>query len=344
VKFLAVVERAESAMTTLLFRVYALSVSLAIPILAGCGENGRPLPAASMPLAAARSSPASSGAKVGVYVDALTGASNSAIFGYHVNRRRKPPICRIERLRYADNVAVDGVGNLIVTNGHRGSVSVYKGPDMCGPELGSLRDTVGRPSDAASNNAATGTIAIGNALDVSGPGSILVCTLPKGCSANLLNPKMSVVGGVALANNGDCWASAIDASSGAATLIYFKHCSGSGRAATGYKNKGDGGLDIDAQGNLVAISSSGSQTSVYVYKGCNRRCSLVGGPFALPYQAMRGHLNKDSSELAMANVLAPQVDVYSYSPTNISYKFSFKINGISAVGVEGVAYNPRSKQ
>jgi hypothetical protein len=331
-------------MTTLFFRVYALSVSLAVPMLAGCGDNGRPLPGGLMPAAAAVSSTTPSGAKVGVYVDALTGVSTSSIFGYHVNRRRKPPICKIERLGYADNVAVDGRGNLIVTNGHRGSVSVYKGPDMCGPELGSLRDMVGRPSDAASNNAVTGTIAIANALDVSGPGSILVCTLPKGCSANLLNSKMSEVAGVALANNGDCWASAIDASNDAATLIYFKHCSGPGQVATGYKNKGDGGLDIDAQGSLVAISFSGSQSSVYVYKGCNRRCSLIGGPFALPYQAMRGHLNRDSSELAMANVVAPQVDVYSYSPTKISYKFSFNINGISAVGVEGVAYNPRSKQ
>jgi len=313
-------------------------------VLAGCGDNSRAFPAGLMPAAMARSSSTPRGAKVGVYVDALTGGSTSAIFGYHVNRRRKPPICRIERLRYADNVAVDGRGNLIVTNGHRGSVSVFKGPGMCGPELGSLRDMAGRPSDAASNNAATGTIAIANALDASGPGSILVCTLPKGCSANLLNPKMSQVAGVALANNGDCWASAIDASNGAATLIYFKHCSGSGKMATGYKNKFDGGLDIDAQGNLVAISSSGSQSSVYVYKGCNRRCSLIGGPFALPYQASRGHLNRDSSELAMANVLAPQVDVYSYSPTKITYKFSFNVNGIGAVGIEGVAYNPRSRQ
>jgi hypothetical protein len=332
-------------MTTLLFRVYALSVSLAIPMLAGCGDNSRPVPAAMPPAAAVRDTSTPAMRKnAQLYVDALTGGSTSAILGYHLNHRLKPPICKIKRFHYADNIAVDGGGNLIVTNGRHGSVSVFKGPRMCGPELGSLLDVVGRPSDAASNNAATGTIAIANTLDFSGPGSILVCTLTNGCSANLLNPKMSVVAGVAMANNGDCWASAIDASSRTATLIYFKQCSGAGRAATGYKNKGDGGLDIDGQGNLVAISSSGSQTSVYVYKGCRRHCSLIGGPFALPYEAIHGHLNQDSSELAMANVLAPQVDVYRYSPTNITYKLSFNVKGIGAVSIDGAAYNPRSKQ
>jgi hypothetical protein len=46
----------------------------------------------------------------------------------------------------------------------------------------------------------------------------------------------------------------------------------------------------------------------------------------------------------MANVLAPQVDVYRYSPTNITYKLSFNVKGIGAVSIDGAAYNPRSKQ
>jgi hypothetical protein len=44
----------------------------------------------------------------------------------------------------------------------------------------------------------------------------------------------------------------------------------------------------------------------------------------------------------MANDATPQVDVYSYAPTKISYKFSFEIIGIGAVSIAGVAYNPRS--
>ena len=39
-----------------------------------------------------------------------------------------------------------------------------------------------------------------------------------------------------------------------------------------------------------------------------------------------------------------EVDVYTYNPTDVAYRYSFN-NGLSAsLDVEGVAYNPASKQ
>ncbi len=59
-----------------------------------------------------------------------------------------------------------------------------------------------------------------------------------------------------------------------------------------------GGLDIDKNGNIVAISAFDS--NVYVYSGCNPACTLVGGPFPMHGEAVFGHLNKQSMTFALA--------------------------------------------
>ena len=92
-----------------------------------------------------------------------------------------------------NDIAVDGKGNLIDPDGGTRTVIVFKGPGMCGPSIGSVSDPYGQPSDAASINAATGTIAVANIFGTSGPGSISLCTLPGGCFANLTNPHMDEV-------------------------------------------------------------------------------------------------------------------------------------------------------
>ena len=102
-----------------------------------------------------------------------------------------------------------------------------------------------------------------------------------------------------MAKNGDCWASATN-STGTATLTYFKGCTGSGRPAKHYRNSYYGGLDIDNAGNLVSISAFDSE--VYVYKGCNPACTLVGGPFALHNQSIFGHLDQKSKHFAAADL------------------------------------------
>ena len=85
---------------------------------------------------------------------------------------------------------------------------------MCGPKLGAISDPYGTPDDAASLDAATGTIMVSSGFSVS------VCSLKRGCYANLKGPSSAEIAGVALAKNGDCWASATTSASTSA-LIYF---------------------------------------------------------------------------------------------------------------------------
>ncbi len=265
----------------------------------------------------------------------------SIINGYpHKNTSNGPPTCSVSA-NYTNGVAVDGKGNLIVPDdGTR--VTVYAGPGMCGPEVGSIEDTYGQPSDASSANAVTGEIAVANIFTTEGPGSISICSLSAGCTRNLTDDyNMFELAGVALANNGDCWGSATN-SFGTATLIYFKRCSKSGVVATGWLNTYFGGLDIDANGNLVSIDAF--TPALRVYSGCKPACTLVGGPFPLIGDCIFGHVNKQSTAFACGDSSLGQIDVYHYTPTSLTYWYSFN-NGLSVSDeVESAAYNPRSRQ
>jgi hypothetical protein len=219
----------------------------------------------------------------GIYMSEFYGSS---VLGYAKNNSANgPSICSESPASFLQTIATDTGGNLIQPDGGTQTVFVYTGPSMCGPLAGTISDPYGYPVDAASINAMTGSIAVANQDDVgSKPGSISVCSLGTGCTANLTNPAMGRVAGVAMAPNGDCWADAENASY-VATLTYFAGCTGPGVQATGFTNPYYGGLDIDNHGNLVTISLLGpghSATSqMYVYSGCNPACTLVGGPFAL---------------------------------------------------------------
>ncbi len=267
----------------------------------------------------------------GIYV-----ANGGDILGYRGNNSgNRPPIC-MERGGYAAlGIAADSDGNLIDADSASDAIVVFKGPGMCGQKLGSIHDPYGEPSDVASVHAATGTIA------VAGPGSVAVCTLAGGCTKNLRIGSMYEVAGVALAANGNCWASSTNPS-GSARLTYFKRCSGSGTIATGYRNAYYGGLDIEGQGRLLAISAFDSK--LYVYKGCNPACSLAAGPYALHGEAVFGHLNEKSTKFAAGDFASGSVDVYAYAQTGLTYQNSFN-NGLKASGiVEGVTYNRRAKE
>ncbi len=294
---------------------HVLKLAAAATMLAGCGGSQPPIGAPGATPMLQRSSastqpgqqiirglaPLTSATK-GLYVSEFYG---SAILGYPPNNRRnKPPSCTVPGVSYVNDVAVDGNGNLIDPDGGSRTVKVFKGPGMCGKELGSIGDPYGQPSDATSADAATGTIVVGNQYDgpstTIAPGSITLCTLKAGCTKNLTTREIMAVAGVAQARNGDCWASATN-SGGTATLIYFKGCSGAGRAASHFKNKSYGGLDIDSHGNLVAISSFSEE--LYVYAGCNPSCRLVGGPFCdANLSILRPpRSNKLSTRLAVVN-------------------------------------------
>ncbi len=321
-------------------RISALFVLGCIVILAGCGGGssspGAVLPDGSQTGAAARAKAQPDAAfRLGIYV-----STESGVAGYRM--RGNGQTCTVKGAAPYSGVAVDGAENLIVLGGGgSNAIDVYGGPRMCGRLLGSVADPYGQPSDAASMNSAISTIAVGNIFDVSGPGSISLCTLARGCTKNLTNGNIFELAGVAMSNAGDCWASATNAT-GVATLTYFKKCSGAGQTATGFMNAYYGGLDIDRDGNLVSVSAFDAK--LYVYKGCRPGCTLIGGPFALLDNSIFGHLDSHSTHFAAADYARSQVDVYRYSPTSVTYDYSFGGSSRSSHAVVGVAYHPRSKQ
>jgi hypothetical protein len=271
--------------------------------------------------------------KRGLYV-----STSDKVLGYRADGRG--PICTVHGAA-AGGIAADGDGNLLDTDGGGRKIVIFRGPKMCGRKLGSIADPYGQPSDVSSVHAATGTIALANIFDTGGAGSVSVCTMSGGCTANLTNANMYEVGGVAMDKSGNCWASATN-SAGAATLTYFAGCSGSGEAATGYLNAYDGGLDIDGKGDLLALSAFDGK--LYVYRGCKPTCTPFAGPFALMGEAFFGHLNGKSTEFAAADYENASIDVYGYSSKGLTYEYSFN-NGLSgSFSPEGVTYNVRANR
>lgn len=317
---------------------------LAASLAAGCAGGS---PAVSVPSAAAQG-PALGATRLGVLPDSfrrgiyVAESFGTTILGYRANNaKNQPPICMVHDGYGGTAIAADADGNLIDPDSASKSIVIFKGPKMCGRKLGSIQDPYGAPTDASSIHAASGTIAVANIFDGSGGGSIAVCTLSGGCTKNLRIASMYEVAGVALAANGDCWASATN-STGVALLTYFKGCSGSGQTATGFQNAYYGGLDVDGNGHLLAISSFDGK--LYVYKGCNPACSLFGGPYSLQGEAVFGHLNRKSTEFATADFVSGSIDVYGYTGKSLTYQYSFNNGLSSSLEIEGVTYNFRADE
>ncbi|HZY95974.1 MAG TPA: hypothetical protein VFE35_02605 [Candidatus Cybelea sp.] len=321
---------------------YPMGACAIVAVLSGCGGSVPPPAASSAAMRSQISSAPGVMVDKGLYATVLNGGK---VYGYPIdNSRNKPPFCTVDGVRPSD-VAVDGKGNLIVPseNGYTGTVTVFKGPSMCGPKLGSVTNPYGRPTDAAAGaDATTGTFIVGSFNGPGGdnPGSVAVCTLKGGCTSTLSNPMAQYVGAVALARNRDCWASAETVGYNA-ILIYHRGCGKKGVPAKHFLNHSLGGLDIDSQGHLVAISSTDAK--LYVYSGCNPDCSLVGGPFALRGSPQFGHLNESSTRLAVGSGSPAEVDVYAYSPTHVRLLYSFN-KGLGIGSYAAAAYNPRSKE
>ncbi|MBV9719469.1 MAG: hypothetical protein JOZ77_09115 [Candidatus Eremiobacteraeota bacterium] len=277
--------------------------------------------------------------KAGVYAAQFYGTT---ILGYrNGNKSDAKPACKIGAT-YVNGFGVDSTGNLVVPNGYPYVVGVYSGPTLCGKALGSFSDPYGEPSDAASRDAKTGTIVVGN-IEVGRSqqvGNIAVCTLAAGCTRELKSPTIKYEGGgVALAANGDCWMSSEDNPSlTSATLTYFKGCKSPGQAAKGWKNAFYGGLNIDKAGNLIAVDFNAP--SVWVYKGCNPQCTVVGGPFPLEGVSFYGNLNAKGDQLALGDSSYGQVDVYAYSPAKITYEYSFNKGLVQGNDVEAAGFAP----
>ncbi|HEY2473864.1 MAG TPA: hypothetical protein VGI19_03590 [Candidatus Cybelea sp.] len=278
--------------------------------------------------------------KGGIYVSELLG--NNIYEFSHKNTGNNPPNCAITGDSFANDIASDGAGDILAPDGSSPSVQVYKADGTCGSQIGSVTESYGEPVDVTSANATTGTIAVANIFDNDfAAGSISLCTLGGGCTKNLTSSDIYLFASVAMAKNGDCWASGYS-QSGKPALEYFQGCSGSGQAATGYNNTTFGGMDIDNHGNLLSIDSVAETATVY--SGCNPACKVVSGPFTLQGFGIFGHFNHQAMTFAVADIGFGQVDVYKYANSTLTYWYSFN-NGLQGYdGVEGVTYAPGSKE
>ncbi len=319
----------------------AIAIALAAAGLAACSSAASPtVPAASNVTSSQKVSRATP--KSGIYVSEFDGSS---VYGYAgENQRNAPPICGETSGDFVADVATDPKGDLMTPSQQGELIYVYRGPRMCGATAAKLGDSYGLPVDVASADALTGTIAVANFEDdgpISNPppGSITICTIAQGCTANLTNPHMYRVAGVALDQAGNCWASAVNSIS-AATLTYFAHCSGKGRPATGFQNTGYGGLTFDKKGHLLSLDVTGSR--LFVYTGCNPACKLASGPFALKGASLYGKLDSHGTTFAAADYQNGQIDIYKYSTAALTYEFSFNQDLSRSADVEGVAFSPGS--
>jgi hypothetical protein len=282
-------------------------------------------------------------------------AGGFAINAYPVNDRSNgPPLCSVSVSTGStgdSDIAVDRQGDLLVPDLNHRNITVYAGPGLCGPKLGTITSPYGEPIDVASRNAANG----GKIVVANFPISryhprvgISVCTLSGGCTAQLFAGHTEMEG-VALAPNGDCWATAgeftptPDHRYVGPALAYFAHCRQSGVITTGFQNVNRPfGLDIDDNGNLVVISPGRSASQLYIYSGCNPVCTLVGGPFQLRGDVAFGHLDANSKKLVAAREDLFQLDLYSYSESGVNYEYSIT-NGLTSYPV-GAAFSPPSKE
>ena len=277
----------------------------------------------------------------GIYA---AGFSSSFVLGYHEpNKRNRRPMCSTAALG-VNEISVDGSGNLVVPSAPAtgvGEVAVYEGPQLCGKSLGTFSDPYGVAADAATANAVTGEIVVANLFvnPSEATGNVAICTLAKGCTKDLTSSTITgKVAGVALAENGDCWATSENSNDTAATLTYFKGCTGSGEAATGWQNAYYGGLVIDKQGNLISIDIA--ESVLWVYNGCNPACTLVGGPFMLEGKSAYGGLNAKGNKVALGDYENSQVDIYAYSSTKLTYLYSITSDLFPSDIVEGAAFSP----
>lgn len=283
--------------------------------------------------------------KTGLYAN-----NQGSLLAFPINNEKNHPAKCTSPFTITGPMQVDHKGNVLAVAPNH-TIAIGAGPGVCGTQLGTLTDPYGLPSDVASNDAASGKIAIANFSDNGScsngpcPGSLTVCTLAAGCTKNLTNGNIYVAYGIAMDPKGNCFVSGENAN-GPSTLTYFAKCAGSGVLATGFQNfsGGDGGLEIDKAGNIIAVARVyGSQSAVYVYSGCKPACTLLGGPFVLSQgRAAYAHLNNRGNTLAVASYVYRRVDIYAYTPTSLTYEYSFS-NGFGNNQPSGVAYDPAVK-
>jgi hypothetical protein len=269
----------------------------------------------------------------------------TSLLGYgQTNRQNGPPICTAPYgIDSAQDVAVDDAGNVIVPQA-TGQILIGQGPKMCGAQAALLQNPFGGGVDASSADALNGSIAVSTLSSLpTEAGGIAVCSVAAGCTRELSNAAAFTPLGVAIDRDGNCWLDAVDIL-GQPTLTKFRGCAGGGIVAKNFVNQTFGGIEIDKSGHLLTFDVVGTSGSgaLDVYRGCDPRCKLISSN-ALVNPAYFGHLNASGDRLAVGAFLAGQVDIYSYSPKQLKYLYSFN-TGLSLFDdVLGVTYNRRPR-
>jgi hypothetical protein len=280
----------------------------------------------------------------GIYASEFDGFQ---VFGYaDPNDQNYPPSCTLGTtsnfLASVNGFGVDTKGDVMVpayTPNDSGADSINVFAKDCGGLRWQAPVANAQPTDAFADNAANrnSTIYVSLLLnDSTEAGGLVRCDESGGCGNPFSNAAVTGYGaGVAEeVRNGkpDCWLAAGTQSFSGFVLIYFPKCKGHGEVATGTQNQYYGGLFFDSQGQLGSIDLSGT---LYVYKGCDPHCHLVGSS-PLQGQSVYGGLNAAGNELAVGDVANSDVDVYSYNPDPsgsgsnglLNYEYSFN-NGLT---------------
>jgi len=279
----------------------------------------------------------------------------SEMWGYpDPNSANGPATCTLGNasnyLKYINGFGVDTAGDVMVpayTPNDDGYLSINVFAPKCGALLWQAEVDTGQPADAYSSNGATGSILVGELADYDNNdyGALVICSKASSCGTPFTNSAVTGYGaGVAMAKNGDCWLSAATSTNSGFVLVYFAGCTGTGEVATGTSNTYYGGLFIDGKGNLGSIDLSGT---LYVYSGCNPKCSLVGST-KLEGEALFGGLDGTGKYLSLGDYENNAVDIYSYNSKTGTAKYLYSFtNGLTSGSenlVETAHFAPRNKK
>jgi hypothetical protein len=281
------------------------------------------------------------------------GANGVLRYGYSGN---VPPECSVPGVAYVNDVNSETKNYLFIPDGANYTIDEYyfrhadgkcpQRPRYSIPDGPLSTMPIGQPSDVVPLNGGS-TLFVANIVDyVSsppyyGPGSVSVCSQSKGCT-NFTNSAITgYAGGVACCTKSGsvsyCYLSAEGGApnSPAGVLLYYPSCTGQGEQATGYVNPSTGGLDVDEDGNLAAVSMS--DATVYVYGGCPK-CQLL---FKNPLRGLPvyGHFNTFTDEYVVGDAANGSLDVYEYSPSEgFSYFYSITDGLYASETPEGAAF------
>jgi hypothetical protein len=271
------------------------------------------------------------------------------VYGYpDPDSKNKKPTCTLgttsNYLEYVNGFGTDAAGDTMIP-ALTPATADYLFLNVFKPNCGSLAWSVeiqsGQAADAYTNSksAVTGSVLVGLLkVGTTDAGGAEICSKKSGCGSVITNSAITgYAAGVAMATNGDCWISGATDETTGFVLAYFKGCAGSGVVATGTKNTDYGGLFFDTKGNLASVDGSGT---LYVYKGCDPKCTLVSTS-TLEGKSFFGGLDSTGTDLALGDYENGTVDVYSYSTTKgAKYLYSISKDLIESEMVETGQFAP----